>query len=573
MNSAEKNNNVDVVMKTIPKNFNVRTLDSVKFAKARSNEIRAIQQDLARVRTNPSGLGLPNHMRRRAMSHNAKRFPWRLRHVAEEKMNNSLANANQKTLAKVASRHHRRRPKNLREEFAKRQRDKVWLETHLWHAKRFKMILQWNYKIPLHPCDKSVRAAYRSTVKHCTIQDVSFNEVIEIRGIQTDIVNCLSQLTCPETGLTFGAQMFLSGQHHGEVMLYHKASFPYGAITKVQFLWRCIPTSSSSADAGMVESKASSSQNTIESEGVTRTLWVWVHPSAFQEVLAAISSVVEKELVEVKDLRGELVRFRLSGPQANAVVTDGLKVATLPELGKEEETNEWWQKKLSDNYFQTVHKQQTQFWNRLRSIQSVTELPSRCVVGLIVRDPRILLPIRRKKVETDHLKADFSTIPRCPRPDLNESTSYIWDQEVRDGLSSTMQSTHSINELRRNILVPGVQLDLGSKESRVPVLLLQSPGVQLPVRSDSCGETPPLGFSSGWDVVIPKKWGTIFWVGFIYRGARAVGLKDSYNKCLHQGIPRIPEDFPDTRSGQEIEEVIAKDLEATFKRKDRKSVV
>lgn len=68
---------------------------------------------------------------------------------------------------KKPSRKHRRRPKNLLQEYIRRQKNKVWLETHIWHAKRFKMAEKWGYKIPYQPTNKSARASYRATQHHC----------------------------------------------------------------------------------------------------------------------------------------------------------------------------------------------------------------------------------------------------------------------------------------------------------------------------------------------------------------------------------------------------------------------
>lgn len=68
---------------------------------------------------------------------------------------------------KKPSRKHRRRPKNLLQEYIRRQKNKVWLETHIWHAKRFKMADKWGYKIPYQPTNKSARASYRATQHHC----------------------------------------------------------------------------------------------------------------------------------------------------------------------------------------------------------------------------------------------------------------------------------------------------------------------------------------------------------------------------------------------------------------------
>lgn len=83
-------------------------------------------------------------------------------------------------------------------------------------------------------------------------------------------------------GLTLGAEMYLSGQHHGETMLYHKGTFPYGAITKVQFLWQCLTLTDPSKD-----------ESTSAAPSADRKLWMWVHPSAFSEVLDAIKVIVE----------------------------------------------------------------------------------------------------------------------------------------------------------------------------------------------------------------------------------------------------------------------------------------
>ena len=77
---------------------------------------------------------------------------------------------NPRAVTKRPSRKHRRRPSNLLKEYLRRQRRKKWLETHIWHAKRFHMTEKWGYKLALHPNDKSARASYRASVKHCLLQ-------------------------------------------------------------------------------------------------------------------------------------------------------------------------------------------------------------------------------------------------------------------------------------------------------------------------------------------------------------------------------------------------------------------
>ena len=71
---------------------------------------------------------------------------------------------------KKKSRRYCRKPKNLLAEYTRRQRKHVWLEPHIWHAKRMKMVDVWGYRLAEHPCDKGFRAAHRAVNNSCTIQ-------------------------------------------------------------------------------------------------------------------------------------------------------------------------------------------------------------------------------------------------------------------------------------------------------------------------------------------------------------------------------------------------------------------
>lgn len=70
--------------------------------------------------------------------------------------------------------------------------------------------------------------------------------------------------------MTFGAKAFLDGTREGSVMLFHQNTFPHGAIGRVSFLWK--PTEELKSDNNMQMSEA-------------RTLWIWVHPAFYQELL------------------------------------------------------------------------------------------------------------------------------------------------------------------------------------------------------------------------------------------------------------------------------------------------
>lgn len=140
---------------------------------------------------------LPKHMRRRAMSHNTKRLPRRLRDVASKMVISANAlscfsdssmlrvrshtllhqrekslqagSKKKKELPKSKSRKARRRHGNLLLEFNRRQRKNIWLETHIWHAKRFHMVKKWGYRLGDRPTCKCYRPCYRAMSSHCLL--------------------------------------------------------------------------------------------------------------------------------------------------------------------------------------------------------------------------------------------------------------------------------------------------------------------------------------------------------------------------------------------------------------------
>ena len=116
---------------------------------------------------------------------------------------------------KRPSRKHRRRPKNLLAEYNRRQRNHVWLETHIWHAKRFHMIEKWGYKLPWKPTDKSLRACYRASTRKCLIQVINmYNAMTEIVCTCTNVSECILNYTFYDS--LFWRDFFYFGSHVGK---------------------------------------------------------------------------------------------------------------------------------------------------------------------------------------------------------------------------------------------------------------------------------------------------------------------------------------------------------------------
>nr|CAD7401532.1 unnamed protein product [Timema cristinae] len=526
-----------------------------KFASSRSQEIAALSQI---VDTSPHQAGLvfqrlPKHMQRRAMSHNAKRLPRRLREIHTRQ----LSKGGEIGKSKRPSRKHRRRPTNLLSEYNRRQRQWAWLETHIWHAKRFHMVNKWGYRVPSRPVDKSFRACYRAGANHCLVQDISYYCCIELCGPEEVLLIGLEQLTNADCGLTFGAKVYLGGSREGSTMLYQRGKYPCGAIGCSWYLWK------------------------PHEGGVVRTLWVWLHPAYYEQALQEMLSVFELQVaeqqgaievqemdvpdvldtqdlketkskkktraakkVEVEDtklevrnvpfvrtphytsvdgtvhlveLKDTLNRIRLTGPLSHSVLTGALTVSGL-------------EGPCADA------------WTILGQVMVPAEIPPRVVVGLVIRDPRLHMP--PTKVKAPPSSSDMRGSVHVFPADCNKSS--IWDPASRDSATAAKLSADDVARLHGSCLVPGEGGGVAEQGPEIPLLLVHRPG----------GQKHRLGFSSGWDIIAPCGYGMPLWLGLHFQGARAGGLRDAsaleFESRQESPLP------PDTAAGR----IEAKTLQA-----------
>lgn len=250
----EQNNRLEFDSRECQKNSLPAGIPIVHNVASRVREIKKLYNDIATTKTDMLvHQMLPNHMRRRNSSHNPKRLPLKYRQIHINQMAKSGPNVSKRR----PPRKYRRKPRNttLMREYGRRRMKNIWLETHVWHAKRFHMKELWGYKIPFAPTDKRYRASYKAAAHHCLLQDVSFICAIEISGPLEHLKAKLKEVTSEACGLTMTAKCFGSGAREGQVDLFRANSYPAGALARVNFMWKP-PTD------------------------VNETLWIFVHPSA-----------------------------------------------------------------------------------------------------------------------------------------------------------------------------------------------------------------------------------------------------------------------------------------------------
>uniref|UniRef100_A0AAX7T262 Uncharacterized protein n=1 Tax=Astatotilapia calliptera TaxID=8154 RepID=A0AAX7T262_ASTCA len=558
------------------------------FARARAAEVSAMLKAVRKTTSSSRVFeALPKHMRRRAMSHNTKRT-WDM----------------STHLSFLCHRKARRRHGNLLLEFNRRQRKNIWLETHIWHAKRFHMVKKWGYCLGDRPTYKCYRACYRAMSSHCLLQDLSYYCCIELQGDEDKLLAALSQLTSKEAGPTFAAALCLSGRRQGSVMVYRAGRYPSQPLGPVTFLWR--PRTQGS---------------------VHRQLWIWAHPTLKQDLLPELQTVCQcceavlppaapvevnptleaesepentpeakpvpgtkrkrsckdatgppaKKIlgdgtrlrstpvswrsssngIVINDLTMEIVRYRLIGPQSHSVLVDTLEAATGCDVRTT--CSLWWPQHCSDEAKMTLHQQQADIFNILKGIYSTAELPSGTVLGLTVDDPRLTLPRKRVKalpcVKQAQEKRRKLMLEGVPEPCCQ---SFIWEQSVRDNVTDNKISEQELNRMRSEVLVPGSRLSPTPLQGRVPILLVEQPGKQVGHEMSSWG--------AGWDLLLPKGWGMAFWIPLVYRGVRIGGLNMSLKHSQNKAAPHFPRDYPDCPAGMRFQEEQEAELLNKFKR-------
>uniref|UniRef100_A0A8C3WUC3 POP1 homolog, ribonuclease P/MRP subunit n=1 Tax=Catagonus wagneri TaxID=51154 RepID=A0A8C3WUC3_9CETA len=551
------------------------------FAQARAAEISAMLKAVTQKSSNSLVFQtLPRHMRRRAMSHNVKRLPRRLQEIARKEAQKAVHQ--KKEHSKTKCHKARRCHINRTLVFNQRQKKNIWLETHIWHAKRFHMVRRWGYCLGERPTAKSHRACYRAMTSRCLLQ------------------------------LTFAAVHCLSGKRQGSLVLYRANKYPQEMLGPVTFIWK--------------------SQRTPADTSENRQLWIWLHPTLKQDILEEIKAMCQcveptrsavcvpdslltpsqekgqtdlpeektgrkrkreddgenakaiKKVVGdgtrdplqpyswlspatgvvISDLTMEMNRFRLVGPLSHSVLTEALKAASVhtEEEDTEKTPHRWWTEVCKNPESVSLHHRQEGVFGLLGGITSPAEIPAGTVLGLTVGDPRINLPQKRSRAlpspETsqDNEKVRQLLLEGVP---VECSHSFLWDPDICKSVTENKISDQDLNRKRSELLVPGSQLLLGPHESKVPILLIQQPGK---VTGDN-----QRGWGSGWDVLLPKGWGMAFWIPFIYRGARVGGLKETVMHSQYKGSPNIPGDFPDCPAGVRFAQEQAKNLLEKYTRR------
>ena len=250
-------------------------------------------------------------------------------------------------------------------------------------------------------------------------------------------------------GITPDSESIANGEKEGEGIMYHANSYPWNPIGLVWFLWKFQPGIDRSNTGPLSDLKTTE----------TTSLWVWCHPSIYDEVLClfksaadecvcsqsfsqeenvkGVSSTVsfsqskvdlslgdssldtsklpsfDKPLVSVCSLRDELLRFRLIGRKSQVVLSAVLVPDfDLDSSSEDAEMEGVHHLKSIKGWEEVSNKSRLRKWwkghvplsrhasllcNHYSAIssQDIGKIAFGRVIGMTLIDPRLFTPVKR----------------------------------------------------------------------------------------------------------------------------------------------------------------------------------
>lgn len=125
----------------------------------------------------------------------------------------------------------------------------------------------------------------------------------------------------------------------------------------------------------------------------------------------------------------------------------------------------------------------------------------------------------------------------------NLSHSSLWNQETLAKLLKVKKSTHEINTIRSNYLLPGTQLSQIENYCQIPVMLVRNNINNYSIADKNSSNV-------GWDLILPSGWAMGFWLNLVHLGARVIAQRELAYLVFESGSLSYPVEFGDTEFGE-----------------------
>lgn len=519
---------------------------------------------------------LPRHKRRRNASHNLLALPKRLRNKGKAELKAST------TIPRSRSEIRKRRGKGnrltlgayprKRESIRRRELiqraskavllNKAWMETHLWHAKRFRMsgvtgkvvggneihtADRWDFSLPEESSMKSYRSTWRDDKKGATVMDASYNVWIRITAsvrVVDDMIKAQDDLASilRKAGLIDGWQ---EEWRKGKECCNSIFTAPVKGQDSSPDLLRCRgPVQSIWVQHDEAELLTSNQRKRSE-------VLLCTHPEAASTLLRSLHTAV---VALSRGLSSQFDIRRLNSfPHPVIVAGSGATARRHGRQAKERITT------VQDKFLDSLEKK----WMRLEAFNTF-ELGGRLSANLLLK---VLRPINKEassKMDTIQ-KGTFkdgtiipfevhdprlSFPPRFPtKKPADVVTSTEWPSHSRlltQGCPPPNFRKGEIDRRKSKLTIPGSRLLPTSQDDVVSVVVIAH-------QQRANGEKT-------FALLVPRAWGQAFWLSLVHPETRILGQVMSRALDFEKGRPSFPFDWagtPGFERQEETESIIA----------------
>lgn len=468
--------------------------------------------------------------------------------------------------------------------YAKRQRDKTWLPTHIWHAKRAHMTSNtkwshrrlgkvirsskngvsnpgnkfctggvdgalWRFAVPLAPTVKCYRSIHRSSgMRGAVVWDSSYFNTIGVEGSADGIDQVLREIGVDGKS-TKGAigRKWKNGTRSWSGWVFERRQGddkqPQQPIAPATIVWCAEEKQAKEEDVEMTDASPDLPSNANNLRPPFRKLFIRVHPSAFLQLWIQLLPLcqAQKPQVTLQDLRFEIGSIDIMGPGATEALLSALKPVEVGNEPSPEST-----------------------WSRLSpALTNPASLPQNVVLGFNISDPRLRFPPKKStkkpaqptETETEELTRLLASWPS----DSNPRPGDLFDRTKRLAAQRTIPSQKAINR-RQAQAGPGKYPEPRQTDPHIPILILVSRSP--PSTSPSCS-TPTTSTSASsadtgtYTVLVPWRFiPAIFNYLVSYPLSTGntpafAGLNQQRQIAFETGTAWFPGDFPGTKAGWE----------------------
>ena len=436
--------------------------------------------------------------------------------------------------------------------FRKRQIEKTWLPTHMYHAKRAHLSEPkhplWRFAIPLTPSEKSYRPTHRAVgQKGAVAWDMSYMNTIglegpkkSIEGVLRSVRFCLDEGSESAWGQKGGKWRAGKRTCSGWVFERDGELRPMAPVTVI---W-CAKGTDNMEEKGGAPKHLSKDAATLDEtspmdldrpqqrpdkskpgskQKERRRAYIRVHPSAFLELWEEILKVskIQRPSVAVEDLRFEIGSIEIIGPGSTEALLGALKPTSNPSTHKDDPES---------------------IWTSLATLSNPAALPNQALLAFNIEDPRLHHPPRTITQQrlTENSRDLIDVLVEWP-PDQTQKAPALFSRPARLAASRALPSQKAINR-RKSLAAPGTYPDPQPSDPRVPIVLFAT-------RPTSKGN------QGSWTLLLPWKCVPAVWYSLMYYplstggNPRFGGLKEKRQVAFEAGEAFFPIDFPGTGAG------------------------